>query len=198
MVGVFSESVAVTRGGPQGSVLGELLFLIYINFVVSVLSCYFKIFADDIKLCLACDSVEDQAIVSHQVNINKLVNKRLNMNQDICVVMPLTPRNPSVPLTGVSPYLKFGVSLKFVESHTDLGVIIDRSLKFHSHIRRTTAIVGNLTTNLLSCTLSRDLEILMIIYCMHVRPILECASPILELGYITDTVLLDQRHCWYF
>ena len=196
VAGVFSESVAVTSGVPQGSVLGPLLFLIYINFVVSDLSCYFKIFADDIKLYLAFDSVEDQAILSHQENINKLVNKScswgLNMNQDKCVVMRFAPRNSPVPFTGVSPYQINGVFLKFVESHTDLGVTVDRSLKFHSHIRRRTAMVGNLTTNLLSCTLSRDSEFLMNIYCMHVRPILEYASPVWNLGYITDTVLLER------
>ena len=53
-------------------------------------------------------------------------------------------------------------------------------------------MVGNLSTNLLSYTLSRDPDFLMNIYCIHVRPILEYASPVWNLGFITDTVLLER------
>ena len=50
---VLSAPWHVTSGVPQGSVLGPLLFLLYINHVVSGLTCRFKVFADDVKLYLA-------------------------------------------------------------------------------------------------------------------------------------------------
>ena len=48
--GCMSSLVDVTSGVPQGSVLGPLLFLIFINHVSSGLLCKFKAFADDYKL----------------------------------------------------------------------------------------------------------------------------------------------------
>ena len=50
-------SVPVTSGVPQGSCLGPVLFLIYVNHVVSGLTCRYKVFADDIKLYLAHDDI---------------------------------------------------------------------------------------------------------------------------------------------
>ena len=73
VAGVFSESVALTSGVPQGSDRGLLHFLIYISFVVGDFPYYFKIFVDYIQLYLAFDYKGDQAILAHQENIHKLV-----------------------------------------------------------------------------------------------------------------------------
>ena len=50
--GEESGSRPVGSGVPQGSVLGPILFLIYVNFIASGITCSFKIFADDLKLYL--------------------------------------------------------------------------------------------------------------------------------------------------
>ena len=51
--GQFSSCRSVKSGAPQGSVLGPLLFLIYIHHIGSKLSSDYMIFADDLKIC-AC------------------------------------------------------------------------------------------------------------------------------------------------
>ena len=65
--GHVSEWVSVLAGVPQGTILGTLLFLIYINDIVKNLGCSIRLFADDISLYIIVESPNGAA---HSLNID--------------------------------------------------------------------------------------------------------------------------------
>ena len=56
--GVYSEPREVTCGVPQGSILGPLLFLVYVNDMVSAVNCKLLLYADDSALMVSHRDVE--------------------------------------------------------------------------------------------------------------------------------------------
>ena len=69
---------------------------------------------------------------------------------------------------------------------TDLGLIIEINLKFHSYANSKISNISYVTTNLLSCTLNRDSKFILNIYLTHVRPLIDYASSLWNVGYIGD------------
>ena len=194
----LSDPFPVTSGVPQGSVLGPLLFIIFVNHVISNVNCFYKIFADDIKLYIGMETDDGSLagpISSFQRCIDNLITNSsswgLRMNVDKTVAIRFC-RGKSLVMNGPSPYFINNTNIKFVTSHSDLGVTIDQDLKFHSHVSKKVGMVNNLTTNLLSSTLSRSPNFIMNVYRSHVRPLLEYASPLWNVGYLGDVRKLER------
>ena len=62
-----SQWANISSGIPQGSVLGPLLFLLYINDLPSVVQSYIKIFADDTKLFSAIKDEYDSDVLQNDL-----------------------------------------------------------------------------------------------------------------------------------
>ena len=60
--------------------------------------------------------------------------------------MRFCPNRPGVSFSGISPYKVGNSHLKFSLSQSDLGVVIDRQLKFHLHINKVVGNVGAMMT----------------------------------------------------
>ena len=125
--GTLSTRSAVISGVPQGSVLGPLLFLIYINDMPDHITSNIKLFADDCKVYNVASSSQTREQL--QQDLDELGNWsrlwQLPFNLDKCHVLHLGPGNPK------STYTMLGKPLEVTESERDLGIIIDGDLKFH-------------------------------------------------------------------
>ena len=69
--------------------------------------------------------------------------------------------------------------------------MVDSSLKFHEHIRRTAQKANGLAQNLLKSTACRSPEFMVTLFCTHIRPILEYCSNVWNTGYIGDQRVLE-------
>lgn len=67
-------------------------------------------------------------------------------------------------------------NFSFVLSHKDLGVIVDTSLRFHTHVGIIVNKASGLSTNLLCSTLCRTRGFMLTLFTSHIRPLLEYSS----------------------
>ena len=128
---IVSEMSEVTSGIPQGSILGPILFTIFINDLPEGLKNICKIFADDTKVY--GNSKESDSI---QEDIDKLqewsIKWNLYFNVEKCKVMHIGNNNPETKYT-----MKKGDNLENIitcEDEKDLGVTFDKKLNFNKHI----------------------------------------------------------------
>ena len=120
-------------GVPQGSVLGPVLFLVYINDIVDVIrSSDISLFADDAKLGHVVSTDNDR--IKLQEDIDSMENWAdtwsLQFNPKKCKVLHLGKNNPNYDYTMTKDKLVLDNS----DAERDLGVVIDSALSFSNHI----------------------------------------------------------------
>lgn len=125
--GCHSDWAPVTSGVPQGSVLGPLLFLVFINDLPDAISCPMKVFADDTKICNQVSL--DTSIEALQSDIDAAVKWsdkwQLPFNEGKCKVLHVGSANQG------HTYQMRGTPLEHLLQEKDLGIKIDTELKFH-------------------------------------------------------------------
>ena len=169
----FSQWIEVLSGVPQGTVLGPLLFLLFVSDIPEVVSNFVSLFADDTKLYGKC---QDDSL---QRDLDSLVrwtqSMQMAFNSDKCKVMHLGKRNLNKEYTMVD---KNG-ELKVLESTSiekDLGVHIDNELSFNEHITKQ-VIKANRALGALKHTIKyMDKDSFTCLYKSLIRPHLEYAS----------------------
>ena len=127
----------VLSGVPQGSVLGPLLFLIYINDVLTIEmsgGSVLNLFADDMLLFKSMRSNEDLCKLQSDINlVSEWVNSNfLTFNSSKCKCMLVTKKRTNY-IQSVQFYLN-NVILEQVKSFKYLGVLISSDLSWSAHI----------------------------------------------------------------
>ena len=170
-----SSSVSVRSGVPQGSVLGPILFLVYINDIVDCVegACGIKLFADDGKFYLARNGGDASDLVKTLERFVKWSSEwQLTVANDKCCV--LSVGNQSVP---DCQFVLSDTPLVSVSQVRDLGVLLSSDLKSSSHCAAVAKKAYSRASLILRCFKSRNPFLLVRAYKVYVRPLLEsCTS----------------------
>ena len=130
----YSHTAPVLSGVPQGTVMGPLLFLIYINDMPKRISQKSKIrlFADDSLLYRTIDTIEDGVELPKDLNKLQEWEKewRMQFHPQKCQVLRISNKLNNI----VTGYNIHGVNLEVVQHAKYLGVTLDSHLNWKQHI----------------------------------------------------------------
>ena len=158
---------------PKGSILGSLLFLVYVNDVPNYIrfQSTIALFADDTKLYKSIDFPRAESDLQADLNSSPL-DWGKEFNQSKCQVLHVSRKKSQT----LSQYELDGYRPECLPHVKDLGVIVSSDLTWSKHIEVVVA-KANKTLGLIKRLLkdTSDLKVRKILYCALVRPILEYA-----------------------
>lgn len=196
--GVSSDECDVNSGVPQGSVLGPLLFLVFVNDLIEDSPVKARLFADDCVIYTEVKSVNDQIMLNEYLSqINEwCVKWQMSINLDKTVCMTITHKRQ--PLEYV--YMLHGKALSRVSEFRYLGLTITSNLSWTPHVSN---IIGKANKRLGYIRRSLKLassETKLTAYKMLIRPLLEYACEVWDphVKYLVSNLEQVQRRALRF
>jgi hypothetical protein len=186
----------LSAGVPQGSILGPLLFLIFINDIVLDLQSSVNLFADDTSLYIV---IENPLVAAQQLQTdiqtittwadNWLVTFNPSKTESLIVSRKHNANHPSLYM--------LNQNIPEVNDHKHLGIILSNNCNWHSHIEYITEKAWKRVNIMRKLKYSLDRKSLEIIYTSFIRPILEYADVIWGNAFQYELESLDkiQNEC---
>ncbi len=177
---VYSNSSArwasINAGVPQGSILGPLLFLIYINDIVNEIHSNIRLFADDTSLYIIVDdpiqssaTLNDDLESIHQWSLKWLVKFNPTKTETMLFSRKLhKPHHPDL--------LMNGQTLNTFKEHKHLGLTLTDDGKWNSHISSNLNKAWQRIGMIRSLKFHLDISALERMYFSTIRPLLEYAD----------------------
>lgn len=190
--GARSSLLRVSSGVPQGSVLGPLLFLIYVNDIATVVPPFVdvRLYADDCLLFCHVKSVSDQMLLNDALRcIDNWCEKwdmKINFDKTVC----MTISNKKTPLN-----YKYTINNREIKSSNELkylGVTISSSLKWDKHIDNITGLAKRKLGFLRRKLRNAPPSVKLLAYKTIVRPTLEYAAIIWDPHTKTEINKLER------
>ena len=190
--GKCSAPRSVESGVPQGTVLGPLLFLVYINDISSGLSEGTKIslFADDSLLYRTIKSEKDCEILQRDLDLLQTweIKWKMEFHPGKCQLLKVTNKINKTPYN----YTIHGQTILETNAAKYLGVTIDCKLNWKNHYteinRKANYVLSLLRRNLSNC----PMDIKAKCYNTLVRPICEYACEVWDPHYQDDIDYLEK------
>ena len=204
----FSYEAPVTSGVPQGSVLGPLLFVLYVNDISKWIKySQLQTFADDTKICFPISTAEDRSKLQEDLNMlhewSAENNMVLNPNKYELVCHKIKRTRKNSRSTRFLEDLPFGseaftytatndVTLYPSSTVRDLGVIVDAELNWKSHVAKIKNDSIKMCCWILNVFKARDKTTMLILFNSLVRTRLEFCSELWDPHEINQISSIEQ------
>ena len=185
--GEFSNWEPVTSGVPQGSVLGPILFVIFINDLPESLSCMRKLYADDMKMGMKIESMADCFKLQEDLDkVSKWANDwQTVFNYKKCHVLRFGKRD------SIFNYVLDGHPLDDSILERDLGVLFSDDLKWEHQVAKAVRSANSKLAQIRNSFQCLDPEIVRPLYLALVRPHLEYAVQVWNPYFEKDIDALE-------
>ena len=174
--GYASESYFQRSGVPQGSTLGPLLFVLFINDLPEMVSqSFISLFADDAKVAKTINTIDD--CLALQDDLRKIdlwcEQNGLELNPSKCSIVSYSRKQSKIQFN----YQVCNFPAKRSSMVRDLGILYDDKLSFSSHITEITSSAYKLLGFVIrNAKPFKDVRVLKLLYFCLVRSKLEYCS----------------------
>ena len=188
--GQFSEWCIIKAGVPQGSILGPLLFIIFVNNITNFIQSNIFLFADDTSLFRELHSPADITILNNDLQLLNNWSKQwlVTFNAKKTVYTIISRKKNKIDYPNI---VLDGVIIQKVNTHCHLGISISSDFTWEEHIRNL-SVKASKSLGML-WKLSNDLprNCLENIYITCIRPIMEYGSQIFDNSPACHLKLLE-------